>query len=509
MATATRQQLEERLYLLEALAERRKTDPLFTWEPHTKQRAFIDSVLGWECFENWFIAANRSGKTTVGAYVGSQMARFGVEPQHPAIGPSTTVWDRATSGWVVSLDFPSSRDIVQPAYFDNGFVPAGGPNQPFIPAREVSEWRVSDQILKLKNGSIIGFKSADSGRKKFQGVGKDWIQFDEEPPKDIYTECVIRVAAGKRLRVYGTCTLLPPEGQVGGVTWVFTDIVQPWQRHQRSDVQIFTASIYDNLHLPSEEVARLEAKYPEGSIERRIRLNGELLPGLSGARAYGAFQHTTHVGTLPPPDRRRPLCWALDFNVEPMCALVGQRVGRLFRVHHEIVLDTGNVAEAADAFRALYPTHGAEVWLYGDATGKSRDAQTGKSDYQVLLNALRGYSVPLRLKIPAANPAVPDRVNAVNRALRDETGYIGVEIDESCEELIADLEGVLRDPRGGIKKTYNPRDPYFRRTHTSDCLGYWITFEQPVTSEPIPFRPTTYQAQPVRSVRPVRYGMKR
>jgi hypothetical protein len=143
-------------------------------------------------------------------------------------------------------------------------------------------------------------------------------------------------------------------------------------------------------------------------------------------------------------------------------------------------------------FKECYPTHGAELWIYGDATGKAR-GQTGKSDYQLIMNVLRDYPVPIRWRIPTVNPPVPDRINAVNRALQDERGEIGVLIHPTCEDLTLDLESVLRDPRGGIKKTHNPKDPYYFRTHTSDTFGYWVTYEQPVTSEPLQPRPI-YQA---------------
>ncbi len=53
-------------------------------------------------------------------------------------------------------------------------------------------------------------------------------------------------------------------------------------------------------------------------------------------------------------------------------------------------------------------------------------------------------------------------------------------IDPSCQELAKDLEGVLRDNKGGILKTSNRKDPYFWRTHISDALGYWINREAPV-----------------------------
>lgn len=479
-----RVKLEQKLMLMQALTERRASDPLRLWQPHAKQRQFIESVLGSECYENWALWANRAGKTDVGAYCGSHLARFGLPDNdiRPSLGSSTVVWDRATSGWVVALTSRMNRDVIQPKYFDNGFVPAGSSHRPFIPDREIEKdgWRVSDQVLKLKNGSIIGFKAVADGRATFQGAGKDWIHYDEEPDKQVYIESTLRIEAGRRLRIFGTCTLLPPEGQIGGVTWVYSDIAKPILDGKPSKAKIFQASIYDNTHLPPEEIALLESKYPEGSTERRIRLDGELLPGLTGSRAYAAFHYGVHVTEQLGLERRRPLCWTLDFNVSPMVSLIGQRSGRVFRVVKELILEEGSVSEMGQLFRNTYPTHGSELWVFGDSTGKWRDGQTAKSDYHLLLAELRGYGVPIKLRVGETNPRVPDRVNAVNRALRDEYGEIGVQIDPSCVELIADLEGVLRDPKGGIKKTYNPDDSYCRRTHTSDALGYWIAREQPV-----------------------------
>lgn len=483
-----RTQLEEQYRLVQELVARRAEDPLLTWEPHTKQREVIASIMGSECYENWALWANRAGKTDLGAYCGSKFARFGIPEAEikPAIGPSgISVWDRATSGWVSGVTSNFVRDVIAPKYFDNGFVPAGSSHRPFIPDREIQEWRPGDRILKLKNGSIIGFKSYADGRSTFQGAGRDWVHFDEEPPQDIYEEVSLRVEAGRRLRIFGTCTLLPPEGEIGGVTWVYTERVKPIFDGKPIGARIFQASIYDNPHLAPAEIARLEALYPEGSVERRIRLDGDLIPGLTGARAYGAFEYSMHVHDPGPIEPRRPLCFCLDFNVEPMVGIVGQRSGRVFKVVNEIILPQGSVMEIGKRFRQEYPTHRAELWIYGDSTGHHRDAGTGKSDYQLLTNEFRGYATPWRLKVPDANPRIPDRINAVNRALKDEFGELGVEIHPKCVELIADLEGVLRDAKGGIKKTFNKSDPYIKRTHTSDAFGYWIAYEQPVTSEPI------------------------
>jgi len=471
---------EQSLRLAEELSLRRAGDPLRNFQLHDKQKAFVDSALYALKKENWFIAANRSGKTDAGAYIGSTLARFGRQDggkwDNP--GASVQVRDRSTSGWVSALDFPTSRDVIQPKYFDNGYGKSG--KMPFIPKHEIASWSAESQILKLRNGSIIGFKSAESGRSKYQGAEKDWFHMDEEHPWEIYEESVIRVGSAP-LVFFCTCTLLPPEGLKITASWVFEKIIQAVQDGLAPHIGLFGASIYDNPAIPRDEIARLEAIYPINSPSRRIRLEGEWLPGIGGARAYPAYDRRLHNNpSMPPMSNRRPLCWIWDFNVEPMVSLIGQVDGLMYRIYHELIMDEGNIPDMCQLFYDRIADHAAEIWLYGDATGERRTGQTGKSDYWTILNEMKQFGCPIRLRIPPENPKVPDRLNAVNRIMKDEEGRVRFQMDPVCRELAADLEGVLRDQRGGVLKVRNKRDPYFKRTHTSDALGYWIAFEEPV-----------------------------
>lgn len=471
--------------ILSELARRQASDPLLSCELFEAQQRFKHSVL-YEKTENYYLGANRCGKSIVGANVGATLARFGYPDDSPLAagfvrgkGSEVGVRDKATSGWVSALDFPTSRDTIQPKYFDNGFCPPGG-QRPFIPAHEILEWRSQDQILRLKNGSLIGFKSADSGRSKYQGAEKDWVHMDEEHPENIHEEIVIRVGA-RPLNVFTTATLLPPEGTVGGVTWTFPRVVQPWQRGELPHVGLFRASIYDNPHIPPEEIARLQARFPPDSVQGRIRLGGELLPGLSGSRIYASFDRNLNtVREQPELSLRRPLIWTWDFNVEPMVSLVGQEDPPFFRVYKEIVLDEGNIGEMCEAFRKLYPQHYAEVRIHGDASGHQRSAQSRHTSYYMIQNFMMDYPAPIRVNVPHANPSIDSRVQAMNRSCRDEKGRRLLIIAEECRELITDLEQVVSDGRGGVKKVSNRKDSYFRRTHMSDALGYWLSWSAPV-----------------------------
>jgi phage terminase large subunit-like protein len=434
-------------------------------------RPIVDfSVEDTECYYAAGVIHHNSGKSDIGSYTGSHLARFGPPEkllrEQYADGGKIMVKDRATSGWVVSLDFPTGRDIVQPKYFDNGV--GFSSHDAFIPKREIKEWRQSDQILKLHNGSIIGFKSADSGRLKFQGAEKDWIHYDEEPPQEVYKECSMRVGTRKLIQ-FGTCTLLPPEGQVGGVTWLYQDMAKPYMNGTLPEnCHVLTMAMIDNPYLPPELVEEYASKYKPDSVEYRIRVLGELLPGLSGARCYTGFSYETHVksqvGYYNP---HLPLAWAMDFNVSPYITLVGQRDMSKFRVFRELFLEEGDHDRMCELFYTEFGGHRGPVFVYGDATGQRRN-MTGKSDYTIIVNNMRRHNMNIHLKLPSVNPNVPDRINAVNRAFINENKEVNLEIDPSCEELIADFEQVLRDPRGGIKKVTNTKDPYYRRTHS--CL---------------------------------------
>jgi hypothetical protein len=180
-------------------------------------------------------------------------------------------------------------------------------------------------------------------------------------------------------------------------------------------------------------------------------------------------------------DRRYPLCWLWDFNVSPFCTSLGQHIQNVFRIHREIVLEEGSIPMMVDAFKELVPEWPHELWIYGDATSNARDVQTARSDYDLIRQELKTYRcAALRVKVPLANPHVKDRVNAMNQALKDADGFVGVQVDTSCTELIDDFEGVLLDDRGGIRKTFDRSDPYFRRSHLTDGAGYFVWAIRPV-----------------------------
>ena len=128
-----REALEEKALLSDELLRRKSGDPLTLFELFHPQREFVDDILAQKYKECYYIGANRSGKSDAGAYAGAWLARFGYRGTKyegdvkfvQGKGSGIAVRDFATSGWVSALDFPISRDMIQPKYFDNGFTPPG------------------------------------------------------------------------------------------------------------------------------------------------------------------------------------------------------------------------------------------------------------------------------------------------------------------------------------------------------------------------------------------------
>jgi hypothetical protein len=468
----------------DTLARRREGDGLLQLALFKHQAAFIASDKP----EAWLFGANRTGKTEGLSYCLSAFARFGLTDPRPAyVGGGAFIFDRAVRVWAISLTFDMSRNILQPKMFDNGM----GINRGafLIPTSEIAGWNITTQTLRLKNGSIVLYKSCEGGRDTFQGADLDIAGFDEVPPQEVYRETTMRVGGGRRLLIRGAATILPPAGTPGGVSWMYTEKVRPWlasgRNKKNKHLDIFTAGIRDNPTIDPAEIARMEATMPPGTPEHRIRIMGELLPSIGGSLCYPEFLADYHCNAalapvadgVPRPQiiPYLPLALCCDFNTENGVWTVGQKVGRIFRVVDEITMERSDVPNMSYEFRARYPHHAAELWIYGDTTGRKAENQTGESNYHLIASYLAGYPAPIRYILPSVNPPVKDRVAAVNLILRPPTGERRFEIAPHCTETIRDLEASKWTTNGKIDKRNG------RRSDGADTVGYWISTVEPTS----------------------------
>lgn len=162
--------------------------------------------------ERCMIAANRVGKTFgVGGYETS----LHLTGEYPDWWPGHR-FDYPIEAWAAGDTSETARDIVQDALMGplgalgTGLVPKANIVGEPTKRSGVAGAMDTARIRHASGGSsLLGFKSYDQGRKKFQGTAKDVIWLDEEPPADVYDECMVRLMTKDGLML---CTFTPLEG---------------------------------------------------------------------------------------------------------------------------------------------------------------------------------------------------------------------------------------------------------------------------------------------------------
>lgn len=261
----TDEETELFIYIIENYAKKER--PLEFYEPNNKATEFHKSTAMYRILHG----ANRSGKT----YSGAAEAAYFATCTHPYkdILPN--------EGWVVSETYKVQEEASQKTVMS--LLP---PNQIKKIVNIKGGVMESITIDVVKKGrkigeSKIGFKSSDSGVRNFAGAAKRWIWFDEEPPRDVYNECITRIGAGQDLSIWFTMTpIFQQRGSShrGGMSWVYRDL---YQKKDGKRIAAFGMSVEDNQHLSKEQIEEQKLKYT--GVEYDIRIKGEfkLLAGNS------------------------------------------------------------------------------------------------------------------------------------------------------------------------------------------------------------------------------------
>ncbi len=188
-----------------------------------------------------------------------------------------------------------------------------------------------------------------------------------------------------------------------------------------------------------------------------------------------------------------PLRLTFDFNVEPMCCVIAQIVpgeaGPELAVLDAVVKYGATVADlCAEVLERLSWTQ-QTLYIYGDASGKNRSHQSLRSNYDVIKEALqpalrkegRGSAAgKIEMRVPKANPAVSNRLNAMNRLMEDANGRVRLAIRKTLpakqcptRELVRSLQRTSVKP--GTTDIWKPAGETI--THASDALGYLVVSE--------------------------------
>lgn len=212
--------------VIDGLAE--SVTSIYSYVPHPKQKLFHCSTLE----EKLFIGGNRSGKTVANVIE----CIWRITKSHPW-RPELNQIEGEIRGRLVCVSFVDGLEkIILPLF--KKWMP-----KKFLKGRSWDKsYNKYLRTLTLEDGSFIEFMSYDQELEKFAGTSRHFVSFDEEPPKSVWEECLMR--------------LIDTDGDwwismtpVEGLTWVFDLIYQPWEEGNRPETLVLQVSMDDNPHL--------------------------------------------------------------------------------------------------------------------------------------------------------------------------------------------------------------------------------------------------------------------
>lgn len=408
-------------------------------ELYAKHTQFFESGNSFR--ERLMLAANRVGKTES---VGSYELALHLTGWYPEWW-SGRRFDRPIRAWAAGDTGTTVRDIIQakllgqPNEFGTGLIP--GECIVRTPRATGRADAVDTIYVKHKSGGIsdCGLKSYEQGRLSFQGTERDVIWLDEEPPLDVYTECLMRTMTNNGMMM---CTFTPLLGM--------SEVVLLFLPGGQLDASacgsrfVVMATWDDVPHLTDSAKSELWASIPP--FQRDARSKG--IPQLGAGAIYPVPESDLLVDPFEIP-AHWPRGYGMDVGWNFTAAAWGayDRQNRILYLTHEHKRSHAEPSVHAAGIRALGD------WMPGfvDPASRGRNQKDGSQ-------LLEDYKA-LGLRLDIADNGVESGLYAVWN--RMSTG--GLKVFRTMQRWLEEFRLYRRDEKGRIVK---------ENDHLMDCTRY-------------------------------------
>lgn len=324
-----------------------------------------------------------------------------------------------------------------------------------IPEEYIYKTNETALTIKLINGSAIALKGAEKPNN-LRGRALDFVVLDEfaDMRPETWSE-VIRPSLSDR---QGSCIFIgTPKGR-NHFYDIWADALTG-----KDNWESFQYTTIDGGNVPPDEIEQAKNDLDIRTFNQEYCAEFVTYSGL----IYYAFSRELSVINVD--DNGGTLHIGMDFNIDPMSAVVCLRHGQDLQVIDELVLYGSNTDEVVAEIKDRYPNR--NIIIYPDPASRQRKTSAGgRTDLSILQNA--GFSV----KAKKAHPLVRDRINAVNSRLLSGDGERHLFVSPKCKQTIKSLE----------RQTYKegtsiPNKDGF--DHMNDALGYLVEYLFPIRTE--------------------------
>lgn len=322
-----------------------------------------------------------------------------------------------------------------------------------LPRQYIHKTNESSLTVTLLNGSTISLKGAEKP-DNLRGRSLDFVVLDEFA--DMRPEAWFEVLRPSLSDRKGSALFIgTPKGRNH-----FYDL---WTRgvDKESGWSSYQFTTIEGGNVSQSEIEQAKRDLDERTFNQEYQAQ---FVNYSGIIYYNFSREESVRKTV---DISDTLHIGMDFNLDPMSAVIATRNGDALHIIDEIVIYGSNTDEMVDEILTRYPKQ--RLFVYPDPASRQRKTSAGgRTDLSILQNA--GFTV----KVRNSHTSIRDRINAVNSRLKSTDGIRHVYIDPKCKQVIQSLE------RQVYKEGTSQPDKDSGFDHMNDALGYLIDFLYPI-----------------------------
>ena len=307
----------------------------------------------------------------------------------------------------------------------------------------------SDLAITLVNNSTIVIRSADN-RDALRGSKYNFIVLDEcaYMQEDVWYSVLrptLSDTGGSALFITS------PDGR----NWIYDLWVEA---NAQDDWSAFSYSTIEGGWVPESEIEAARRDLDP----RRFETEYEAKFVDTSSVIFYAFTEDNVIDKPALETDRMPIHIGMDFNIDPMSAVLCQKTANSLHVFDEIEIFSSNTLEMVQEIRKRYGTS-RQIYVYPDASGARRTTNsTGMSDHIILNNN------GLRVISNKTNPPVGEAITAVNSMLCNSAGERRLTISPKCKRL---RECLIKHTYKDGSRAPNKDDGY---DHMTDALRYVV-----------------------------------
>jgi len=357
--------------------------------------------------------------------------------------------------WYVAPTYRMAKDIVWNELVDR-----------LTKHKWISKTNHSDLRITLRNGSEISLRGADN-ENSLRGVGLDFLVMDEFA--DIKEHAWFEVLRPTLSDKNGSALFCgTPRGYGNWSYNLFT------KEQEDTNWKSFQFTTLEGGQVSTTEIDQARQDLDERTFKQEYMASFVNYAG----QIYYNFDRKDNVIEKYQPQSNE-IHIGMDFNIDPMSAVVSEVIGNNVYIYDEIVIYSSNTDEMVQEIRNRYA--GKHIFVYPDPASKQRKTSAGGvTDLAILKNA--GYN----LRVRNNHPLIRDRINAVNTKLKNANGKRSLFIDQRCKNVIKSIERQIYKEGTTVPDKDNNYD------HMNDALGYLVEYLFPVRREFSPSAPQRF-----------------